>query len=155
MSQTESIKTVLTKKEIYEKKEFDFEKLLDPYRDGGTENDRVRRTMGTILDWLIHKKKFPPKLVGAALLLTFIELKNGKVFKGDGSYGSAGNEFVRSILMLCSELAQGDTKNAFYKAIAEAKIEETTLLMDKQIGRAFPWFLKLFSSVWWRTRRIK
>lgn len=142
----------LTKEEIYEKKEFNFEKLLDPYRDGGTENDPVKRTIGTILDWLIFKKKFNPKIVGAALLLTFIELKNGKSFKGDGSYGSAGNELVRSILMLCSELSQGDIKNAFYKTIAEAKIEETGLLIDRRIGKALPWFLKPFCSVWWKTK---
>ena len=149
------MKTELTKEEIYAKKEFNFEKLLEPYTEGGTQNDRVKRTMGTILDWLIFKKKFDPKIVGAALLLTFIDLKNGKVFKGDGSYGSAGNDLVRSILMLCGELSKGDMKNAFYKTIAEAKIEETGLLIDKKIGKAFPWFLKPFSSIWWKTRRIK
>ncbi len=145
----------LTTEEVYAKKEFNFEKLLEPYIEGGTENDPVKRTMGTILDWLIFKKKFHPKIVGAALLLTFIELKNGKVFKGDGSYGSAGSELVRSILFLCSEIAQGDTKNAFYKTIAEAKIEETGLLIEKKIGKAFPWFLKPFSAVWWRTKGKK
>jgi len=145
----------LTKEEIYAKKEFNFEKLLEPYTEGGTETDPIKRTMGTMLDWLIFKKKFAPKIVGAALLMTFIELKNGKVFKGDGSYGSAGNELVRSILMLCSEIAQGNIKNDFYKTIAEAKIEETSLLIDKRIGKALPWFLKLFSAVWWKTRRVK
>jgi len=145
----------LTKEEIFEKKEFNFEKLLEPYEEGGTENDPVKRTIGTILDWLIFKKKFPPKIVGAALLLTFIELKNGKVFKGDSSFGSAGRELVRSILMLCGEIAQGDLKGAFYKTIAEAKIEETGLLIDKKISKAFPWFLKPFSAVWWRTKKIK
>jgi len=147
-----SKKVELTKEEIYDKKEFNFEKLLEPYVEGGTEGDPVKRTMGTILDWLIFKKKFPPKIVGAALLLTFIELKNGKVFKGDGSFGSAGRELVRSILMLCSEIAQGDLKGAFYKTIAEAKIEETGLLIDKKIGKALPWFLKPFTAVWWRTK---
>ena len=150
-----SEKVKLTKEEIYAKKEFNFEKLLEPYREGGTENAPVKRTMGTILDWLVFKKKFPPKIVGAALLLTFIELKNGRVFKGDGSYGSAGNELVRSILMLCGELGKGDLKNAFYKTIAEAKIKETGLLIDKKIGKALPWFIKPFSAVWWRTRGIK
>ena len=149
------MKKKLTTEEIYAKKEFNFEKLLEPYVEGGTENDPVKRTMGTILDWLIHKKKFPPKIVGAALLLTLIELKNGKVFKGDGSYGSAGRELARSILFLCSEIAQGDIKNAFYKTIAEAKIEETSLLIDKRIGKALPWFIKPFSFVWWRTKGKK
>ena len=149
------VKTELTEAEIYAKKEFNFEKLLKPYTEGGTENHKVKRTIGTILDWLIFKKKFDPKIVGAALLLTFIELKKGKVFKGDGSYVSAGNELVRSILMLCSELSQGEIKNTFYKTIAEAKIEETGLLIDKKIGKALPWFLKPFSAIWWKTRRIK
>ncbi len=145
----------LTKEEIYAKKEFNFEKLLDPYREGGSESKPVARTMGTILDWLVHKKKFHPKIVGAALLLTFIELKGGKVFKGDGSYGSAGREFVRSIMFLCSELTKGEMKNSFYKTIAEAKIEETGMLIDKKIAKAFPWFLKPFSTIWWRTKKIK
>ena len=146
-------KKQLTEEEIYAKKEFNFDKLLDPYRDGGTENNPVRRTMGSILDWLIFKKKFHPKIVGAALLLTFIELKNGKVFKGDGSFGSPGKELVRSIMMLCHELSKGEMKNAFYKQIAEAKIKETGLLLDKRIAKNYPWFLKIFSAVWWRTRK--
>ena len=57
--------------------------------------------------------------------------------------------------MLCSELSQGDVKNAFYKTIAEAKIEETSLLIDRRIGKAFPWFLKPFSAVWWKTKQKK
>ena len=123
--------------------------------DGGTESDPVNRTMGTLLDWLIFKKKFPPDIVGAAMLLTFIELKNGKVFKGDTSYGSAGNELARSVLMLCNELSKGKLKDKFYKTIAEAKIEETGLLIDKRIASAFPWFLKPFSAVWWKNRAKK
>ncbi len=150
-----SSKTELTQEEILAKKEFNFDKLLEPYREGGTKENPVTRTIGTILDWLIFKKKFPPEIVGAALLLTFIEIKNGKVFKGDDSYGSAGNEMVRSILMLCNELSKGKLKDKFYKTIAEAKIEETGLLIEKKIATAFPWFLKPVSAVWWRHRANK
>lgn len=145
----------LTAEEIYAKKEFNFEKLLEPYTEGGTKNAPVKRTMGTILDWLIFKKKFPVEIVGSALLLTFVELKNGKVFEGNGSYGSAGDELVRSILMLCNELGKGKIKDKFYKMVAEAKIEETGLLIDRRIASAFPWFLKPFSGVWWKEKMRK
>jgi len=145
----------LTKEEIYAKKEFNFEKLLEPYTEGGTESDPVKRTMGTILDWLIYKKKFHPEIVGAALLLTFIDLKEGRVFKGDGSYGSAGNELVRTILLLCNKLSQGKLKDVFYRKVAESKMKETSLLISREVVSALPWFIKPFSAKWWKNRPRK
>ena len=52
-----SEKVKLTKEEIYAKKEFNFEKLLEPYREGGTENAPVKRTMGTKQDCLKLNRK--------------------------------------------------------------------------------------------------
>jgi len=81
----------------------DFDKLLEPYRDGGTENKPVERTIGTIIDYLINKKGYPLDTVGAAIFTIFFRLDAGLVYKGDGSYGSKGRELVTSIRMLCDE----------------------------------------------------
>jgi len=80
-----------------------FEKLLEPYRQGGTEENPVKRTMGTIVDYLVNKKGYPLDTVGAAIFTIFFELDTGRVYNGDGSYGSKGRELVTAIRMRCDE----------------------------------------------------
>jgi len=85
--------------------QLDFEELLEPYREGGRSAEHpTRRTIGTITDYLLHKKKYPKEVVGAALLAVFLELKAGKVFEGDGTYGSPGRQFVTYIRHTCDTL---------------------------------------------------
>ena len=86
-------------------KQLDFEKLLEPYRQGGPNIERKkRRTMGTITDYLLHKKKYPKEVVGASLLAVFLELQDGKEFKGDGTYGSPGRELITYLRHMCDSL---------------------------------------------------
>lgn len=135
----------ITPEEIWAKKnEFDFEKLLDPYREGGTETTPVRRTMGTIVDWLANKKKYPIEIVGAAILLAFMDLRNGKRFDGDGSYGSKGNDFVQSIRAICDKLARKQLEGDVYKRLAEARVEEIKAFIiaeveDRTMSRFAKW----------------
>jgi len=84
--------------------QIDFEVLLEPYREGGTTQFPVRRTMGTIVDYLLNKKKYPKEIVGSAILGVFLELKEGRRFHGDGSYGAPGRALVTYIRRQCDLL---------------------------------------------------
>ena len=82
--------------------ELNFNKLLEPYREGGTKESPVIRTLETITSKLITAHKFPPDIVGAALLKVFYEMaNNGLIFKGNGSYGSKGAELFSCIKAQC------------------------------------------------------
>ena len=83
-----------------------FDKLIEPYTDGGTEEIPVERTMGTIIDYLVNKKGYPLDTVGAAIFTVFFQMDAGITFKGDGSYGSEGRQLVTAIRMVCDEYNQ-------------------------------------------------
>lgn len=100
--------------EIWAEKEIDFEKLLDPYREGGTPEQPVRRTMGTMLDYFLNKKKYPKDVVGAALLVVFSELRVGRKFEGDGSYASPGRQLVSYIRRTCDEILHKKQEEDFH-----------------------------------------
>ncbi len=96
-----------TQKEILEHMaadQIDFEELLEPYREGGTQQFPIRRTMGTIVDYLLNKKKYPKEIVGSAVLGVFLELKAGRRFHGDGTYGSPGRALVSYLRRQCDTL---------------------------------------------------
>jgi hypothetical protein len=138
----------MTPEEIWDKKnEFNIEKLLDPYREGGTPESPVTRTTGTIVDYLINKKKYPIDVAGAALLKVLLELHAGKVYNGDGSYGSKGRELVTHLRMTCDEFNTVLQKRKMYewmaenvfKAVAQWAAEETKHQLK-------PWWKKMFSK---------
>lgn len=95
----------------------DFNKLLQPYSMGGTELKRAKRTMFTIIDYLLNKKGYPLEIAGGAIFLVFNYLNSGGEFKGDGSYGSKGKELVTSIRIKCDDLLkerlEGENAKAF------------------------------------------
>lgn len=153
----------LTREEIEAKRyQFDFDKLLDPYREGGTENQPVRRTMGTILDYLLNKKKYPLDVVGAAILTVFMKMNEGLVFSGDGTYGSSGAQLVTSIRIACDKLVHAKLKGALYEQIARGRMDEMKAFIENQqlvtiaplVTRA--WYQKLPFSKYrkWR-KKIK
>lgn len=124
----------LTEEEIWQRKqEFDFTKLLSAYTEGGTKDHPVTRTMGTITDYFLNKKKYPIDVVGAAILLVFFELKNGRVFHGDGSYGSMGRELVTYIRIVCDRLLHGQLEDQVYKKIAESRMKELEDFIKSEI----------------------
>lgn len=100
-------------------KRMDFKKLLEPYKDGGTEQHPVERTIDTIAGKLIIANKIPPNIVGAAVFQTFWELSNGLEFKGSEKYGSAGNGLFHYIRNKCVELGQEEAREKVYAYIRE------------------------------------
>jgi hypothetical protein len=108
-----------TREELLAEKSFNFDELLEPYKEGGTKDQPVERTMGTIVDYFKNKKKYPPDVFGGAIMITFEEMKRGKVFKGHGAtlpgphrevfykpggYGAPGRELVTYIRVKCDQL---------------------------------------------------
>ena len=109
-----------SQEEIFRKLEedWDFEKLIEPYREGGTKDQPVRRTWGTVIDWLVNKRKFPPDIVGAAIFLVWMKIKRDGPFKGDGTWGSAGNEFVQTLRVVCASLMQEHMSKKIFSGMA-------------------------------------
>jgi len=139
----------LTREEIEAKRyQFNFDELLDPYSEGGTENQPVKRTMGTILDYLLNKKKYPLEVVGAAVLSIFIRMNNeGLKFEGDGSYGSSGAQLVTNIRIACDKLLHKNLKGALYEQIARGRMDEMkTFIENQQLITIAP----LVTSPWYK-----
>ena len=99
-------KTVEQRTAEIEEKRLNFDTLLEPYREGGTPEHPVRRTVGSIVDYLLNKRKYPKEVVGASLLAVFLELKAGRSFPGDGTYGSPGRDLVTYIRHNCDRINQ-------------------------------------------------
>lgn len=140
-----------------EKSKFNFDALLEPYSEGGTPDHPVKRSMGTIFDFLINKKKYPLDVAGAALLIVFNELFTGKVFMGDGSYGSKGRELVTYIRMKCDEIAQNKLKLQVFENIAGARMEVLEELSWEMVRNAVPTIARpLMPGTWrWLRKRKK
>ena len=80
------------------REDLNFEKLLKPYKEGGTEQSPVERTIGTIASKLIVANRLSPEIVGAAILKVFTKMAHeGLEFKGNGKYGSKGKELYSCI----------------------------------------------------------
>jgi len=127
----------------------DFQRLLVPYAQGGTERDPVERTMGTITDYFINKKGYPIDIVGAAIFTIFLWLDAGNEFKGDKSYGSKGRELVTSIRMKCDELAQLKLESLTYQIF----IEQFGIGLARYLNATIPqriamWFRREFTMYW-------
>lgn len=102
---------------------FDIEKLLDPYKHGGTADAPVKRTLGTIASKLIYAHKFSPAIVGQAVFAAFWEIANADVnFKGDGTYGSQGRELFGFIRDKCTALAREESARSAVAAIIKQAV---------------------------------
>ncbi len=143
--------------EIYSKikADYDIESLMSPYLEGGTESQPIERSSGTILDWLINKKKFSPEIAGAGFISILMELKQGNHFKGDGSYGSKGHEFVHAIAKRCDEFNKKNLKVEIFKTIAGAKLEVMEEAIFEMVRFQLPWFIVLFAPKSWKWLRKK
>lgn len=139
---------ILTPGEVWQEryeKEFSFETLLDPYREGGTQDEPVRRTMGTIVDYFLNKKKYPVDILGAAILLVFSDLYNGRTFDGDGSYGSKGRELITAIRVKCDSLLHDSQQKQMYQFLAENVFTQIAHWTAEEIAkRSVPWYKRLF-----------
>jgi hypothetical protein len=144
----------MTKEDVLKKleAEWDFEALLAPYREGGTKEAPVTRTWGTVIDWLINKHRFPAEVVGAGIFLVWMKIKRDGHFKGDGSHGSAGNDFVHAIRIMCASVMQQKVSQKIFTGMA-GKIEEQIKLGFKQdFWQMTPWFVKMWSPKYYKNR---
>jgi len=92
--------------------DFDIDKLLEPYKEGGTSKSPVERSMSTIVNALVNRDGFPPMVVGSAILNVFNKMVvKGLEFKGDGSYGSKGAELFSCIKAQCRNMKEVETLN--------------------------------------------
>jgi len=149
------MKEKLTDQEILDKiNEFDFEKLMEPYREGGSKDKPIARTMGMIVDWLVNRKKYSVEVAGGAILLTFMRIMKEGHFKGDGTFGSAGNELDQNIRQAADVLNQKTLLAATYKKLAEGRAVEMKRFMLDTTFRAIPWFVRLFSIKYWKYRGL-
>ncbi len=89
------------------KQKFNFDKLLEPYQEGGSEESPIQRTMGTITSKLMVSYRIPPDIVGLAIYKVFYKIANeGLKFKGNGKYGSKGKELFSCIKAQCLDITQ-------------------------------------------------
>lgn len=129
---------------------FDFNRLLKPYQEAGTENNKVTRTMGLIIDYLVNKKKYGIDIVGAAIMIVFWGLYSGKKFVVDGSYGSAGRELVTNIRMVCDAINRERLASKLYKKVAESRFEDIKIMVMRAGFNMLPWFVKMWSVKYWK-----
>lgn len=134
-----------------EKSAFDFAKLLEPYIDGGTKEQPVKRCMGTIIDFLVNKKKYPVDVAGAAILIIFTEMFKGREFKGDGSYGSKGRELVTAIRMTCDKLLQNKMQDQVFASIAGGRMAMINEFINREVTlKTYPRLKKIFGRKKWK-----
>lgn len=115
----------------------DFEKLLRPYKEGGRQGNPTERTMETMIDYLLNKKQFSMEIAGGGVFLIFAWLNKGGVFKGDGSYGSAGREMISSIVAKCSELQKERQTSSTWEAFLVLYAKHFELAIDKKQKKNF------------------
>jgi len=126
--------------------DFNFESLLDPYREGGpSKEEPVRRTWGTIIAWLTGKLRFDMEVVGAAILLVAMELKRGREFKGDGTYGSKGRELVNHIKEVCLEITKRNQTDKVFSLMGKKMYQQIEPMIAEKIRKSLkPWWRRLF-----------
>ncbi len=101
-------------------KDFNIDNLLKPYREAGIETSKVRRTLSTLATALIIKHKIPADIAGAAIFDVFYRIAfDGLEFKGDGSYGSKGDELFQCIKAQALAYVAGHSRDAVLKEIRE------------------------------------
>ena len=95
-----------------------FDKLIEPYKAGGTENGPVDVTIGNICSKLMVSYRIPPDIVGVALYKVMDHVANkGLEFKGNGKYGSKGAELFSCIKAQCVAMVESKSKDAAIDSI--------------------------------------
>lgn len=133
--------------------DMNFNLLLRAYREGGTKDQPIERTMATIVDYLMNKKQYPADVIGGALFLVFNWLAMGHKFHGDGTYGSRGRELVTAIRLKCDELLHEKIEAETYKAFVEAYSDKLFELVEVKIDDKIPLRERRFIN-WWYGRKI-
>ena len=147
--------TDMTEKQIFDKiNEFNFDKLMEPYKEGGSADKPIERTMAMIVDWLVNRKKYSVEVAGGAILLTFMRIMKEGHFKGDGTYGSPGDSLDQNIRQAADVLNRKTLLTKTYKRLAEGRAVEMKRFMLDTTFKALPWFVKMFSVNYWKYRGL-
>lgn len=143
--------------EVYaDRAAFDFEKLLDPYREGGQVAAPVERKLGLIIDWLINKKRYPVEVVGASILIVFWEMFNGKEFAGDGTYGSKGRELDLYLRTTCDKLLQQKLQEKVFASIAGGRMAMVSEFIKREVElKTYPRIKKIFGRKKWKAKQAE
>jgi hypothetical protein len=148
------------------KEKWDFDALIAPYKEGGKEDRPIERTWGTMIDWLINKRKYPPDIVGASIFLVWMRIKQDGHIPPDYTrpdpkadpipiYGSAGRKFAHAVAGVCGGLMKQKVVGSIFSDMAgsiESRIK-TAFRNDTFI--LMPWFVKMFSRQYWKHRSEK
>jgi hypothetical protein len=127
------------------KPNFKFERLIRPYKQGGTENHQVVRTVGVQVDWLVNKRSYPLDIVGGALLVVYTKLYHNQIkFLGDGTWGSKGHQLDQYLLKTCEELYQKRLQSELGTALMERLlVDQVAKLIQLTLPQRFwRWFNK-------------
>jgi hypothetical protein len=140
------------------KEDWDFEALIEPYKDGGKPDMKVERTWGTMIDWLMNKRKFPPDVVGASIFLLWMRIKqDGHIphdldEKGRPIYGSAGRKFAHALAGICAGLMKEKISGNIFSDMANTIEGRVKAAFRNDIFSLMPWFVKMFSVHYWKHR---
>jgi hypothetical protein len=86
------------------------------------------------------------EVVGAAILIIFTEMKNGRKFEGDGTYGSKGAHLVSEIWRTCDHLSRDNQQKQMYQFIAENVFKTIAKwAAEETMRQRKPWYQRLFS----------
>ncbi len=136
--------------------DLNIEELLKPYKQGGTEQNPVERTLGTISSKLIVSNRLPADIVGAAIFKVFNKMAfDGLSFKGNGKYGSEGRELFSCIKAQAVQMVQDqhhdEVLSIVYKAVACANKncpKRTKNLIQQTRWQRFVTFMLKPRGVW-------
>jgi len=136
-------------------KQFDFNELLRPYKECGTEENPIERNMGLIVFWLTVKKRLPIDIVGGAIFTVFMKILEEGDFKGNAAYGSAGNELDQAIIQVAQDMYNEKTMTGMYKKLASGRYPEMKRYIMGAQFEAQAWCFKMWSVKYWKFRALK
>lgn len=140
---------------IKELRELSLENMIKPYEEGGTEGNPITRTLGGIFYWLTVTKKIPQEIAGGAIFLVFLKLLQEGPFKGNSTYGSAGNDLDLAILQIAEDMYEDKVLNGMYKKAALSNSPEIKRFAMSIGFECNPWFNKMLTINYWKFRALK
>lgn len=135
-----------------------FDKLIEPYKQGGTEKGPVDVTIGNICSKLMVNYRIPPEIVGSALYNVFNAIANkGLVFKGNRKWGSKGAELFSCIKAQCVDMTEKKSaQDAINAIMATTSCMRNCPVRSKVLVKTSRWqrfkmsFVLIWAGLRWR-----
>jgi len=129
-----------------------FDKLLAPYKQGGTEKGPVDVTIGNICSKLMINYRIPPEIVGPALYKVFDAMANqGLIFEGNDKWGSKGAELFSCIKAQCVDMTEKQSaQKAIDSIMATTSCMRPCPIRSKKVIKTSRWqrFKMSFALIW-------